>query len=259
MTDVIAAEWIKLRSVRSTYYLLGATVALVGFAALLAWYAAHLWDGLSPEQRTHFGLADLTEQVGWFSALCMAVLGTLAISSEYSTGTIRASLAAVPRRRVFLVAKVVPIAALALVAGQVACFATLFATRAIIDDRPFAAYPTPISGQLALASASGLVVMVFALTGLGLAAVLRSAVGAIATLAALWWVLPIVALNLQAPWADRVSSVMLTQLPSQLAGVEQTGQGPSGVLPPLGALAVMALYGVLPLGAAAWLIDRRDA
>ena len=254
MLDVLAAEWLKLRTARSTWYCLGVVVLIVGLMALLAWYAAGVWDGLPPERRARFGLASLPDLACWVAFLVMGVLGVLAITSEYSTGMIRATLTVTPRRRDVLLAKAGVVAALALVTGEATGFAAFAAGRLIIGDRPIHGQETHIARILTM----GLVVMVFALLGFCAGAVLRSTAGSIVVVAGLWHVVPVLLHMLPAPWSGRVSSFMPGALVDEIAG---TGGGLTmygTMLPVAGALAVLAAYVAVPIGAALIVVARRD-
>jgi ABC-type transport system involved in multi-copper enzyme maturation permease subunit len=259
MIDTIAAEWLKLRSVRSTYILAGVVVACAGAALLLAWYAARIWDGSTPEQRTHFALSDVAELVGWVAQLCMALLGVLAVTGEYGSGMIRTTLAVVPRRATVLAAKASVVGTAAFLVGVAIPLLTYALSRLVIGDRPIRGSSTPAPDEIRLLLAAGLLIAVFALIGLGLGVILRSTAGAIVTVVALWYLLPIVALNLPSPWNDRLTSVMLINLARELAGGHYETAAPQGLLSPAGALVTMLVYAALPLGAATLLIRRRDA
>ncbi|KAA2265834.1 ABC transporter permease subunit [Solihabitans fulvus] len=258
MTAILAGEWLKLRSLRATRVILGVVAAAVLAVAALAWHVANLWDGLPPDQRGHLRVAELDLVVSLPVQLCMAVLGVLAVTSEYGTGMIRASLVAVPQRRALLAAKAAVVAAVALVVGLAALFGTFFAGKLILGDRPVAGYGAPLSDRLPMLFASALSVLVFAVVGLGVAAVARSALGVSSVVVALVYVLPMIAINLPKPWSDRVYSLLLPALPGQLAESGYAGIPYTGILPPPGALAVLVAYLALPLGAAIVLIHRRD-
>ncbi|NED58856.1 ABC transporter permease, partial [Micromonospora aurantiaca] len=116
MGGAIAAEWWKLRSVRSTYVVLAVTAAFTGFVLLLAFQMAHVWDGLPADRRDDLLLRPLQELGGWGASLCLAILGVVSVTSEYRTGMIRASLVAMPGRRTLLLAKAAVVGAVALAA-----------------------------------------------------------------------------------------------------------------------------------------------
>jgi ABC-type transport system involved in multi-copper enzyme maturation permease subunit len=259
MIDAIATEWLKIRTVRSTYYTLGVVALFVGFMAFLSWQVAAMWDSFSPEQRTHFSVSPLSDLTGSVAQMCLAVLGVLVITSEYASGMIRTTLTVLPGRRTVLAAKATVVAAVALVTGQVATVATFLLGRLIIGDRPIRGQPTGVADQMPLLLATGLSVMVFALVGLALAALTRSATAAIATMAALWYLLPLIVYHLPAPWNARIGSVVPGALPGQLAGTGNAHSVYGALLSPLGALAVMAAYALVPLGMAGAAMTRRDA
>jgi ABC-2 type transport system permease protein len=271
MTGVLASEWLKLRSVRSTYVVLGVVVAGVLLAGLLAAQEAALWDRLSPVARGRLAPMPVEQAVLPLIQLCLAVLGVLVVTAEYGTGTIRASLVAVPRRLTLLWAKGAVVAATALTVAAVAMLAIFVASSLVIGARPIPGNATSLPAALPLLLASGASVLVLALVGLGLGTMLRSGAGAIVTVVMLLVALPTFAYLLPPPWADRVGSIMLPSLPGQLAdsGSGATtsvaavfaGGSPGGgaLLSPAGALVVMAGYVAAALAGAAVAIGRRDA
>jgi ABC-type amino acid transport system permease subunit len=125
------AEWTKIRSVRSTVWtLLIFIVVCVGLTALITWLTESHWNGPHAASRDASALSDpvgflLGAGVG-LGQLAIAVLGVLVMTSEYSSGVIRASLLAVPRRIPMLAAKVVVFAALLLVVTEIVAFCSFF-------------------------------------------------------------------------------------------------------------------------------------
>ena len=98
--DLLAAEWIKLRSVRSTYLtLLFAAVAAVGVGYLVIRSQATHWATMTAQDRAYFDPVGEGFTGLGLAQLAFGVIGVLAISSEYTTGLIRTTFAAVPRRR----------------------------------------------------------------------------------------------------------------------------------------------------------------
>ncbi|MBX6383664.1 MAG: ABC transporter permease [Microbispora sp.] len=260
MIDALAAEWLKLRTLRSTSLVLGAVAVVVGLMALLAWYAAHLWDGLSPDRRGHLAVSPLPDVTHTLASLCLAVQGVLVFSGEFGTGMIRTTFTAMPSRGRVLAAKAAVVAAVAFGTGLAAVLATWAAGRLIIGDRPIRGQSAEaLSRQLPLFLAMGLSIAMFALIGLCLAAITRSAVAAIAVLAAVWYVLPLVAFNLPAPWNERIGSVLPGALAGELAGTGNPYSVAGSLLSPPAALAVMAAYVAVPYAVAAVLLARRDA
>ncbi|MGI5153699.1 ABC transporter permease [Microbispora sp. CA-102843] len=260
MIDALAAEWLKLRTLRSTSVVLGVIGVVVGLMALLAWYAVHLWEDLPPDQRDHLEVSSLPEVTHMLASLCLAVLGVLAFSGEYGTGMIRATFTVLPSRGRVLAAKTGVVAVVAFCTGLAAVLATYAAGRLVIGDRPIRGQSAEaLSGQMPLFLAMSLSIAMFALLGLCLTAITRSAVAAIAVLVAVWYVLPIVGYNLPAPWDERIGSILPGALAGQLAGTGNPQSVGGALLSPLAALAVMAAYVAVPYGVAAVLLARRDA
>ena len=115
--DVLACEWTKFRAVRSTYWtLLVAAATPIGFSAFIAFALSSAAKGPAPDPLLP-GLLSLE-----YAVLAVSVLGVLTFSSEYSTGLIRTTFAAVPRRRVVLAVKAAVTGAVTLAVGEVVAF-----------------------------------------------------------------------------------------------------------------------------------------
>jgi hypothetical protein len=254
----VAAEWWKLRSVRSTYIVSAVAAGFAVFVVLLAFQQAQVWDGLDAGRRARFLLRPLQELGGWVAQLCLGVLGVLAATSEFRTGTIRTSLVAVPSRPRFLAAKAAVVALTALVVGEAVTFGCLLGTRLVVGGRRFPDQHASIAHDVPAFAVAGAVVAVFALLGLALGVVLRSAAGAIVALVLLWHVVPLLAYHLPAPWNERAGSVMLGGLATQIAGLSAKNSIYGGLLPPAAAAAVLLAYALVPLAFAGFVLARRD-
>ncbi|MFJ8912884.1 ABC transporter permease [Amycolatopsis sp. NPDC102389] len=252
MIDVIASETIKARSIRSTRTLLGFSAAAVLVGGLMALISAGAWDSATPDERSHFGgLGDGTS-VLTVVRLCLMTFGILTATSEYSTGMIRTSLIAVPVRRRLLLAKVTVVAVTSLITGEAVAVATLFMSRLVIGDRPIGSL-TSVGTGLPVVLAEGLLMTVVALIALGLATMIRSTAGTLVTMAVVLFVLPMASqMLLPAPWNDRITAVLPSELAGQLSGAEAQ-------LSPLGALIAMAVWVTAATYAGLAAIGRRDA
>ena len=128
--DVLASEWTKFRSVRSTYWtLLVALVTPVGISVLVAFAFANQPASAGPPPDPLLPEVISLE----YAVIAVSVLGVLAFSSEYSTGLIRTTFAAVPRRRAVLAAKASVLGTVTLAAGELVAFASFFAVQAILS------------------------------------------------------------------------------------------------------------------------------
>lgn len=136
MIDVIVSEWMKLRSLRSNLYLLACSVAAVLACAGIAFMIGRGFDHQTAAEQLAFpGNGDGLGNGIAVAYFVFALLGALAITSEYGTTMIWTSLVAVPRRQLLLLAKVPGLAVVALVAGQVLAFAMHAVSMAVLGDR----------------------------------------------------------------------------------------------------------------------------
>ncbi|MEV4357072.1 ABC transporter permease subunit [Nonomuraea sp. NPDC049625] len=257
--SVLTSEWLKVRSLRSTHLILGLSLGTVVLGFALATMAADMYDTAPAARRPGARIADLEEVIVIVPQLCMGILGTLAITSEYVTGLIRTSLTIVPRRWPVLVAKSAIVGTLGLIIGLVTVFGTYFVTRWVIGDRFSGAYTDAFMDRLPLLTAISLTVPTFALLGLGLGALFRSTAASIATLAGLVYVIPIIIGNIPEPWSERLGSVMIGALPREITGELITTSVYGSLLSPVAAAAVLVAYAACPLAVALRLVGRRDA
>jgi ABC-type transport system involved in multi-copper enzyme maturation permease subunit len=256
---LLEAEWTKIRSVRSTLWsLLAFTVVSIGFSVLVASVVSSQWDkpGNHPN---HVTLATnptaLIFGAGFgFGQLAMCVLGVLAITSEYSTGTVRASLLAVPGRLPMLAAKALVFAALDLVVSAVTVFAVFFISTAILRSR----VPITLSQPGVTRACVGaiLYLTVLGLFAMAIGGLIRHTAGAIATVIAMVLVIPPLVGLIPGTIANHVHGYLPT-IAGQLAG--QTAQQPADVLSPWQGFGVFCLWTAVLLAACGWLLMRRDA
>lgn len=259
MSEVISAEWLKLRSVRSTYFALGFVVLAVVFGTVVTALMTADFDASPAAEQAHFGRADMSPMILPFVQLAMATLAALAITSEYGTGMIRTSLVATPQRGRLLAAKVAVVAAVSTIAGLLAAFGMALAAWLITSDRPAPLRPWDTFGDaVPMALASGATITVVALVALGLGLALRSTAATLVTVTGLVFVLPGVAAFLPAPMNEWLMSVSLLALPPQLAGSDAWDL-PAAGLGQAGAATALAGYVVLALGAGWLALRARDA
>ena len=259
MTDALAAEWLKTRTSRSTQVVLGVVVVFVGLMALLAFYFVATWDSLPPERRANSSLGSLPELMGWILALCMAVFGMLQVTSEYSSGMIRLTFVAMPRRRTVLAAKALIVTGATFVVAEAALWTTMLATAFIVGGRSINGQAPPDAGAVVLLVAMGLSTSMFALVGLALGAMARSALASVVALVMLWYIVPLLANHAPAPWSQVLTSLVPGALAGQLAGASNQNTVFGAALPPLAALGAMLAYALIPLALAMIVVTRRDA
>lgn len=252
-TDVARMEWVKLRTLRSTGWItLILAAGMLGLAVLV----------LSQEHYAHLSAADRasfdpTEQgfVGLaLGQLLMAVLGALTITSEFSSGMIRATLAAAPRRPRVLAAKAAVLGVAGLAVGEVLAFGAFLAGQAALaSPAPRATLAQP--GVLRAVLMAGAYLCLLGLIGLGIGAIIRHTAGAIAAAVGVVFVLPVIFLVFPAGPQHGVEKF----LPEIIAENSLTAvKHVSPSLPPWAGLGVLALYAAVTLAAGGWLLARRD-
>jgi hypothetical protein len=143
--DVLRSEWVKLRSVRSTFWALTVTVVLgVALGAVISAAVAHGYAKSSVSEKLSWDPTGVSLAGVAIASLAIAVLGVLCISSEYSSGMIRTSLIAVPKRGRVLAAKSLVFAGVTFVVGEVTSFTAFFVGQALISGHaPHAALGDP--------------------------------------------------------------------------------------------------------------------
>lgn len=244
--SALRCEWTKLRTSPGTVWLALAVVATTAGVSLLA--SAACSGGACAADPAKVSLTGVA--VGQAVA---AILGVLAVSTDYSTGTMRLTLAAVPRRTHVLAAKAVVLAAIVCAAAVPSTLLSLWAGHSLLDDPP----DLGSAAVLRAAVGSVLYLMLVALLSLGLATATRDSATAIGTVLALLYVVPIVATAVQ----DKDLEKHLKQLGPMSAGLAVQATRGLDELPigPWKGLGVLALWAVGALALAAVLLTRRDA
>jgi ABC-2 type transport system permease protein len=252
MTTVAQMEWRKLRGVRSTWWIMAAFAAgMVGLAILVM--SHQQYATMSAADRASFDPTNDGFTGMALGQLLLGSLGVLAVTTEFSSGLIRATFAAVPSRPRVLAAKAAVLAVVTLTAGEILSFAAFWAGEAALGARgPHAALGQP--GVLRAVLLIGAYPALIALIGLGLGAVIRHTAGAIVAITGVVFVLPL----LMHPIAGLHSVQKF--LPEQLAENSLGAVKPvADSLAPEAALAVLCGYAAVALAAGAWVLARRDA
>ena len=125
--DLVRSEWTKIRSVRSTMWTVGLTIILgIGIGALVCAITRGHWHDMGAFSRQSFD-APATSLTGLlFAQFTIGVLGVLAISAEYSTGTIRATFSAAPNRLRVFGAKIAVFGVVTFIVAEITTFVAFF-------------------------------------------------------------------------------------------------------------------------------------
>jgi ABC-type transport system involved in multi-copper enzyme maturation permease subunit len=255
---VINSEWIKLRSLRSTVFaILGALVCTIGLGLLISALRAHdinQHGGIGQAVGPHFDPTLVSLRGVYLAQLAIGVLGVLVITGEYSTGMIRATLAAVPKRLPVLWAKALVFGVTVFIVMGIASLIAFEGGQALLHSAGFhVGLGSPGAARAVLGAA--LYLTIVGLLGVGLGFLLRNTAGAIATLFGLLLVLPAIAQALP----TSLYNDTFKYLP-MVAGTQGfTTVKDSTLLTPWAGLGVFAIYGVVAITAGALMLKRRDA
>jgi ABC-2 type transport system permease protein len=248
---VIRSEWTKLRSLPSTIWCLVATVALVVGVGVA--YAT-LRVARPPADPSAFDSAAVSLAGVQLAQFAIGVLGVLLMSGEYATGSIRVSLAAVPRRLPLLWGKAVAFGLTTLVLAVPAVLVAFLAGQSILSAQHLeTALDAPGVTRAVLGSA--LFLTAVGLLGLGLGALLRNTAGGISALFGLLFA-PQLVLGLL---PESMSDAAYRYLPTPAgAAISYVDRDPV-TLGPWPGFGLFCLYTGIALGLAAWQLRRRDA
>lgn len=256
---LLRAEWTKIRSVRSTVWTLLLFVAItVGLTALLTALVSRSQNGPRAAERDARIIADpvgfiLGAGIG-LGQLTICVLGVLVITTEYSTGVIRASLLAVPRRLPMLAAKILVFACLMVVLAEIVSFGSFFVGSALLHS--MAAVSISDHNVTRAVVGAGLYLTVLGLFSLAIGALIRHTAGGIATVIGAVLVLPILTSLLPGSWGAHIDAYLPEQAGSKVFGARpEVAQ----LLSAWEGFGVFCLWTLVLLALAAWLLRRRDA
>ncbi|MEU3185504.1 ABC transporter permease subunit [Streptomyces sp. NPDC006923] len=253
---VLRSEWTKIRTVSSTTWtLISALVVTVALGAALSALLNSTFDDLERAQQATFDPTFTSFSGMVLGQLAMVVFGVLVVGSEYSSGMIRTSLAAVPQRATFLFSKILVAGVLALVVGMVTGFLAFFLGQALLGD-----HGTTIGEPNVLRAVigSGLYMTLIALFSMGVTAMLRSSMLSLGILMPFFFLVSQilaavpVAKDVARYFPDQAGSKILQVVPNAM----DSGEAPYG---PWGGLGILVLWVVAALAGGYVVLKKRDA
>ncbi|MFF4753506.1 ABC transporter permease [Streptomyces sp. NPDC002514] len=252
--QVIRSEWTKIRSVASTVWTLSlAVVVTIALGMLISALSRSQFADMPARERVSFDPTYVSFAGMTLGQLALIVFGVLVVSNEYSTGMIRTSLAAVPRRGTFLFGKIAVATALALVVGMATSFAAFFLGQAMLGS-----HRTQLGdpGVLRAVVGGGLYMTLIAVFSMGVASMLRS---------------PLLSLGILMPFFFLISNILGNVDATKKIGrflPDQAGSRIMRVVPrvddnppygPWGGLGIMVLWVLAALIGGYVLLKKRDA
>ena len=253
---VLLSEFTKFRTVRSTVWtLLVAVVLMIGISALFSAVTASQYHTFDAADRATFNPVSISLSGMMFAVVAIGVLGVLMISGEYSTGMIRSSLTAVPRRLPVLWGKLAVFAGVIFSISLVASFICFFLGQALLDSHHLG---VSIAAPGALRSIIGAALYgtVAGMIGVALGALFRNTAAGIATFAGVFFVIPPLTGLLPASISDHLSQYLPSYAGDALWG---GARSVTNALSPWTGFAVLCGYAVVVIAAAALRLRRADA
>ncbi len=251
MKNALAAEWLKLRTVRAPLGLVIAIGLVVAAGALLSWLIVQDYDSSPAAEQARFTSADSSVVITPVVQFLVAALGALVATSDPRL----TALTAVPNRKRLLAAKTALVAAAAVVLGAVVLAVSTGTSWLIMGDRPPPIAPWDELGDvLPWAGAAVLSILVTGLAGLGVGLAVRSTAVTIVVVGVLLWGLPAITPMLPGPWNVDASAVMVPYLVWEVAGVVEDPP-----LSPPAAAACLLVYALVALSTGTVALLRRDA
>jgi ABC-2 type transport system permease protein len=249
------SEWTKLRTVRSTVWTLVAlVVASIGVGIIASAETASHWSTMSLADKIGYDPTNLSLSGLALGQIAIGVLGVLIITAEYSTGTIRATLAAVPNRPLVLATKAAAFGGVALLVGEVVSFVAFLTGQTLLSGHaPHATLGQP--GVLQAVVLAGVYVAGIGLVAMGLGAIIRHTAGAITALVGLVFLVPLILQAFPSSIKNSVSQYLPSDVGSAMASVHRQVHS----LSPGVAFGVLCAYVVVALGIGGLLLVRRDA
>ncbi|MHB2028112.1 MAG: ABC transporter permease subunit [Acidimicrobiales bacterium] len=249
------SEWIKFRTVRSTIWGVAITFVLtIGIGALITTAIRARWNSEGAIHSLSFDPVTTSLGGTLFAQFAVGVIGALFITSEYSSGSIRSTLTAIPRRLELIFGKLVVLAGSMFVVTELACFATFLIGQAIyLGVVPTASLSN--SNVLRAVLFGGIYLTLLSLLGFGLGLILRQSAACISVFTSLLLVLPIVSFLLPTSWQNTFSKFE----PSTLGQTMLSPTTPLNDFSPVTSLVLLTLYVVVVLVIGATMMQRRDA
>ncbi|WP_329198363.1 MULTISPECIES: ABC transporter permease [unclassified Streptomyces] len=253
---VLNSEWTKIRTVSSTVWTLAiAVIATVGFGAGFCALISSAFDSMPEIERATFDPTLMSFSGMQFGQLAMIVFGVLVVSTEYSTGMIRSSLAAVPGRGGFLLGKLTVATVLALLVGLLTSFTAFFVGQAILGEHGIGIGQEHV---LRAVIGAGVYMALLALFSMGVATMLRSSVASISILIPFFLIVSNLLSGFEATrkygqyLPDKAGSKLMQVVPDAMG----RGEAPYG---PWGGLAIMLVWVAASVLGGYVVLRKRDA
>jgi ABC-2 type transport system permease protein len=254
----LRSEFTKIRSVRSTYWTLLVLLAVsIGIGAAICAGTAANWSQASAADRATFDATQVSVAgLFYLGQLVIVVLGAIVLTAEYSTGMIRTSLTAMPRRATMYIAKAAVFAVVALAVTLAAAFISFFLGQSLLASTHASATLSQ-PGVLRAVVGSALYVTLVGLFAFAAGAIFRHTAATITSIIGLLFVIPILAHLLPHTWYDDLAR-WLPDAAGRAISATVSGQDPH-LFSPWGQFSVFAIYTAVLLVVGGIMFRKRDA
>ncbi len=256
LVDTTRSEWLKFRTVRASLIgVLTFLVLTVGLAVLVSFIIKANWNHRDPARQLVFDPV-ATSLVGvFFGQFAAGVMGARVITSEYASGAIRTTLAAVPRRVHLALAKAIVLLVTFAVLGEVASFAAFEIGQLIYKSGHLPTGSLSNSTDLRAVVFAGVYLTLLTLVGYGLGLLLRTTATTISVFVSILFIVPIIVNFLPSNWQDHITKFLPSQLGTSMMSPDLTSQAFSWGVSAL----LLTLYTVVIVAAGTVMLVRRDA
>ncbi len=256
LVDTTRSEFFKFRTVRATFIGLATFIVLtIGLGVLITLVIRSNWSHRSAIDRLAFDPVS-TSLVGvFFAQFAVGVIGARFITSEFASGSIRTSLAAVPQRVHLVLAKVIVLFISFLVLSEIVVFVAFEVGQAIYKSGHLPSASLSDSTVLRSVIMAGIYLMLLALIGFGLGLLLRTTSMTISIYVTLLLIIPIIVNFLPSSWQNDITRY----LPSNLGQAMTTPNTPSNSFAWGTSSVVLLIYVVAIVGSGTYMLTRRDA
>lgn len=255
LRSVVRSEWIKFCSVRSTLIGIGLTLALsIGLGIVGTIMLRGAWGTMDPVRRMVFSPI-ATSLVGvTFAQFAVGIVGSLLITNEYSSGSIRTTLTAVPSKARLVAGKLVVLTASVFAVGEIAAFVSFLLGQSMLAG----VTPTAsLSSGAVLRSVffAGVYLTLLAALAFALGLLLRHSAATISVFVSVVLVVPLVIVIMPSGLQNAVTRF----LPSEIGNSMMSATTPAHDFSALGSLGLLLVYVAVLLSVAIAVMSRRDA
>jgi ABC-type transport system involved in multi-copper enzyme maturation permease subunit len=255
LASVARSEWIKFRTVRST--IVGTLIFVfltIGLGVLITWLIRSHYGTMPDNQKLTFDPVSASLGGIIFAEFAVGVIGALFISSEYTSGAIRTTLAAVPNRVRLILAKLLVLIVSMLVTSEIVCFSTFLIGMKIFSG----VVPTDSlrnGSVLRAVLLSGVYLTLLAVLSFSLGVILRQSLASISVFVSLLLIVPLLGFFFPQSWQNHFQKFEPINLGGSMMSVIPKPQS----FAPWSAFAILVLYVIFLLGVGFTMFQRRDA